>query len=77
MSQRHAAEFFKAVHEDHALKVRLQATSDPESFMKIAADHGYTITALDVEEMIKQLPESELAAMFNPGIGGRQRLIPR
>ena len=73
----HAAEFFKAVHEDHALKVRLQATSDRQAFVKIANDQGYTITESEIEEMIKQLPESELAALFNPGIGGRQRLIPR
>ncbi len=76
MSQ-HAAEFFKAVHQDHALKVRLQATSDPQAFVKIAADRGYTINESDVTEMIDRLPESELAALFNPGIGGRQRLIPR
>ena len=76
MSQ-HAAEFFKAVHEDHALKVRSQAASDPQAFVKIAADRGYVLTESDVMAMIDRLPASELAALVNPGIGGRQRLIPR
>lgn len=77
MSQHHAAAFFKAVQKDQSLKDRLQATSDPEAFVKIAADRGYTVTESEMEEWLDHLPESELAAMFNPGIGGRQRLIPR
>ncbi|MER3434351.1 MAG: Nif11-like leader peptide family natural product precursor [Leptolyngbya sp. ERB_1_1] len=77
MSQLHAAAFFKAVQKDHALKVRLQATSDPEAFVKIARDHGYDVTESEMEEWLDHLPEAELAALFNPGIGGRQRLIPR
>ncbi|HTL89715.1 MAG TPA: Nif11-like leader peptide family natural product precursor [Leptolyngbya sp.] len=77
MSQHHAAEFFKAVHKDHALKVRLQAMSDRESFVKLASDHGYRITESEVEDLVDRLPESELAALFNPGVGERQRLIPR
>ncbi|MBD1843743.1 Nif11-like leader peptide family natural product precursor [Cyanobacteria bacterium FACHB-63] len=77
MSQHHAAELFKAVQKDHALKVRLQATSDPETFVKIANDRGYTVTESEVEEWVNRFPASELAALFNPGVGGRQRLIPR
>lgn len=77
MSQRHAAELFKAVQKDHALNVRLQATSDPETFIKIANEHGYAVTESDFEEWVNHCPESDLAALFNPGVGGRQRLIPR
>ncbi|MBW4441240.1 MAG: Nif11-like leader peptide family natural product precursor [Plectolyngbya sp. WJT66-NPBG17] len=77
MSQDHAAAFFKAVQKDHALQVRLQANSDPQALVKIANDRGYPVTESEIEEWLDHLPESELAALFNPGIGGRQRLIPR
>lgn len=77
MSQDHAAKFFKAVRQDEVLKQRLQATSDPKTFVKIAADQGYIFNETELENALEQLPESELAAIFNPGIGGRQRLIPR
>jgi predicted ribosomally synthesized peptide with nif11-like leader len=77
MSQRHAAEFFKDVQKDQALKARMQAISDPQTFIKIANDHGYSMTEAELETMINQLPESELAAILNPGVGGRQRIVPR
>ncbi|GAP94913.1 Nif11-like leader peptide family natural product precursor [Leptolyngbya sp. NIES-2104] len=77
MSQHHAAAFFKAVQQDYILQNRLQATSDPEALVKIANERGYSVTETEIEEWLDQLPESELAALFNPGIGGRQRLIPR
>lgn len=77
MSQRHAAEFFKAVQNDQNLKTRLQATSDPQTFIKIAADRGYSFTETEMDSFLDRLSPSELAALFNPGIGSRQRLIPR
>jgi predicted ribosomally synthesized peptide with nif11-like leader len=77
MSQCHAAEFFKAVKKDQALKAKLQATSDPQAFIKIAADRGYTFTEGELETAIEQMSEAELAAVFNPGVGSRQRLVPR
>jgi predicted ribosomally synthesized peptide with nif11-like leader len=77
MSQLHAAQFFKAVQNDEHLKTRLQATSDPKTFIKIAADHGYSFTEDEMDAFLDQLTPSELAALFNPGIGSRQRLIPR
>jgi predicted ribosomally synthesized peptide with nif11-like leader len=77
MSQYHAAAFFKAVRQDQTLKERLQATSDPKTFVKIASDRGYVFTEIELENALDQLPASELSAIFNPGIGSRQRLIPR
>lgn len=77
MSQHHAAAFFKAVQKDQALKSRLQATSDPQAFIKIAADRGYTFNEDELEATIEQMSESELAAIFNPGVGSRHRLVPR
>lgn len=73
----HAAAFFKAVQKDYALQVRLQANSDPQALMKVAHERGYALTESEIEEWLDHLPEAELAALFNPGIGGRQRLIPR
>ncbi|BAU09565.1 bacteriocin propeptide [Leptolyngbya sp. NIES-3755] len=77
MSQQHAAAFFKAVQKDHVLQNRLQASSDPQFLVELANERGYSVSESDIEEWLDRLPESELAALFNPGIGGRQRLIPR
>ncbi|WP_258000069.1 Nif11-like leader peptide family natural product precursor [Fischerella thermalis] len=35
MSQKHAAQLFKAVKEDQVLKERLKAASDPEGFISL------------------------------------------
>jgi predicted ribosomally synthesized peptide with nif11-like leader len=77
MSQRHAAEFFKAVQKDQGLQSRLQAMSDPKSFIQVAADRGYSITEEELEGVLIQLSDHELAAITNPGVGARQRLVPR
>lgn len=77
MSQHHAAEFFKAVQADQCLKTRLQATSDPQTFIKIAADRGYSFTEKELDAFLDRLSPAELAALFNPGVGSRQRLVPR
>lgn len=77
MSQYHAAAFFKAVQKDYALQNRLQAIGDPEALVRLAHERGYSVTETEIEQWLDRLPESELAALFNPGIGGRQRLIPR
>lgn len=71
--QESAARFFKAIQENEALKVKLQATNNRETFVKIAAEHGYNFT---VEELEKLSPE-ELAAVMNPGVGPRWHLLPR
>lgn len=77
MTQQHAAEFFKAVQKDQALQAKLQCTSDPKTFVKIAADRGYSFTEDELETALEQLPEAELASIMNPGVGSRQRIIPR
>lgn len=77
MSEHHAAEFFKAVKQDQALQAKLKAISDPKAFIKIAADRGYCFSEEELETQLEQLPEAELAALFNPGVGGRQRIVPR
>lgn len=77
MSQRHAAEFFKAVQKDQCLQSRLQATRDPKSFVKIAAERGYNFSEEELETVLNQLPDHEIAALTNPGVGSRQRLVPR
>lgn len=76
MSQ-HAAEFFKAVKKDQALQSRLKATSDPISFIQIAAEHGYQLSEDELESALDRLSQAELAALFNPGVGSRERIVPR
>jgi len=44
MVQENAARFFKAIQQDEALKAQLKATTDPESFIKIAENRGYHFT---------------------------------
>lgn len=72
-----AAQFFKAATQDEALKNKLKATSNPQTFIQIAAQRGYEFTLEDLSTAIEQLSEAEIAAMINPGIGPRQHILPR
>ncbi|MGH8003078.1 MAG: Nif11-like leader peptide family natural product precursor, partial [Brasilonema sp.] len=44
MTQRNAAELFKAVKKDQVLKEKLKAATNPEAFIKIAKERGYDFT---------------------------------
>ncbi|MBW4561212.1 MAG: Nif11-like leader peptide family natural product precursor [Mojavia pulchra JT2-VF2] len=77
MSQQNAAQLFKAVKQDQALKERLKATADSETFMKIAKERGYDFTIQELESEISKLSEEDLAAIVNPGWGPRRHINPR
>lgn len=77
MTQEHAARFFKAIHQDEALKAKLKATTEPEAFIQIASEQGYKFTVAELDAQISQLTPEEMAAVINPGISPRRRLMPR
>ena len=77
MTQENAARFFKAVQQDEALKARLKATNDPETFIKIAASRGYKFTVAELDNEISKLSHEELAAVINPGVSPRRHIMPR
>jgi predicted ribosomally synthesized peptide with nif11-like leader len=77
MTQDCAARFFKAIQQDEALKAKLQATTNPETFVRIAADRGYLFSVEELEAQISKLSPQEVAAMINPGVGPRMHLVPR
>jgi predicted ribosomally synthesized peptide with nif11-like leader len=77
MTQEHAARFFKAVQQDNALQAKLKATTDPEAFIQIAANQGYQFTVAELDTQIGKLTPEEFAAVINPGISPRRRLMPR
>jgi len=77
MTQQNAAELLKAVKENQALRERLQATNNPEAFIKIAQEEGYDFTVEELENEISKLSEEELATIVNPGWGPRQHIHPR
>lgn len=77
MAQNTAARFLKAVQQDHALQERLKATSDPETFIQIAAQRGYKFTIEDLDTAIKKLSPEEVAAVINPGVSPRRHIMPR
>lgn len=77
MTQENAARFFKAVQQDEALKARLKATDDPETFIEIAASRGYKFTVAELDNEISKLSHEELAAVINPGVSPRRHIMPR
>lgn len=77
MAQESAARFFKAVQQDEALQAKLKATSDPDTFIQIAADRGYNFTVEELETQIGKLSPEEIAAVINPGVGPRQHIVRR
>jgi hypothetical protein len=77
MEERHAAELFKAVCQSQAGKFKKVAIQNAEAFVNIAARHGYRFTTENLAESLTHLSDHEVAAMVNPGVGQRTRLIPR
>ncbi|NJM73799.1 MAG: Nif11-like leader peptide family natural product precursor [Scytonema sp. RU_4_4] len=77
MTQRNAAELFKAVKKDHVLKERLKAATNPEAFIKIAKERGYNFTVEELQAEISKLSEEELAGIVNPGVAPRSHIYPR
>lgn len=77
MAQEHAARFFKAVQQDQALKEKLKATTDPESFVKIAEQRGYNFTTEELQTQIGNLSPEQVADIINPGVAPRRHIMPR
>jgi predicted ribosomally synthesized peptide with nif11-like leader len=77
MAQQNATQLLQAVREDQALQARLNATDNPEAFIKIARESGYDFTIEELEAEISKLSDEELAAIVNPGWGARRHIHPR
>lgn len=77
MAQETAARFFKAAQKDQALKDKLKATTDPQTFIKIAEQRGYRFTIEDLETAISKLSAEEVASVVNPGVAPRRHILPR
>ncbi|OUL25509.1 Nif11-like leader peptide family natural product precursor [Nostoc sp. T09] len=77
MPQKNAAQLFKAVKQDQALKERLKATANPDAFIQIAKERGYEFTVEELESEIDKLSEEDLASIVNPGWGPRRHIHPR
>lgn len=77
MAQENAARFFKAVQQDQALKEKLKATTDPESFVKIAEQRGYNFTTQELQTQIGNLSAEQVADIINPGVAPRRHIVPR
>ncbi len=77
MAQQNAGRLFKAIQRDQALKEKLQAASDPDTFIKLAAERGYHFSKEELQAELDKLSEEELAGIINPGAAPRQHLYPR
>lgn len=74
---KHAAELHKAVKQDQIQQLKQKALDNPEQFVQMATDRGYQLEPDNLESQIDQMSETELTALINPGVGSRQRIIPR
>ena len=77
MAQENATRFFKAAHQDAALKARLKAITDPNILCKVAQERGYSFTLEELDTEIEKLSPEELAAVVNPGLAPRLHIIPK
>ena len=77
MTQEKAAQLFKAIKQDEALKAKLKATNDTDSFLTIAEQRGYHFSIEELQAELGKLSDEELAAIVNPGVSPRQHIVPR
>jgi predicted ribosomally synthesized peptide with nif11-like leader len=69
-------QFFTALSQDGNFKQRLKAAKQPEIFLQVMQEYGYSFTKDDLQRIVQELPEEELAAVLNPGVAPRRHLIP-
>lgn len=72
---RNAAHLYKAVQQHQDRENRAKALSNPDAFMKMAAEQGHHFKANHLEAEVERLSEEEIAAIFNPGLAPRHHLI--
>lgn len=77
MAQENAARFFHAVQQAQATEQRQAVLNDPENFLRLAAESGFSFTVEDLSSQLSQLSDEQIAAIFNPGISPRRHLTPR
>lgn len=77
MSQKNAAQLLRTIKQNEVLRERLQAASDPDTFVKLAAHHGYHFTTEDLKVELDKLSDEEFAAVSNPGIKPRLHIFPK
>jgi predicted ribosomally synthesized peptide with nif11-like leader len=77
MTQKNAAQLFKTVKQDQALKEKLKAATNPKAFIDIAKERGYNFTLEELDVEIAKLSSEELAAIVNPGVAPRTHIYPR
>ncbi len=77
MSQQNAAQLLKTIKQNEVLRERFQAVSDPDTFIKLAAEHGYHFTEEDLKTELGKLSDEEFASVVNPGIRPRLHIFPK
>lgn len=80
MARKNAISFMKVVKQDAALEEELKvtkATTDPKTYVKIAQEHGYQFTTGELQAVLSQMSQEELAIVANPGMAPRRHLEPR
>ncbi len=75
MTAEKVTQFQTAIHQDANLKAQLTAAAgDVEACSKIAKEHGYDLTADELQQSLTQESNEELAQAVNPGVAPRQQL---
>jgi predicted ribosomally synthesized peptide with nif11-like leader len=68
-------QFQTAIQQDPSLKEQLTAAAgDVEACSKIAKEHGYDLTAEELQKALTQESNEDLAQAVNPGVAPRQQL---
>jgi predicted ribosomally synthesized peptide with nif11-like leader len=77
MTQTSAIEFLAAVKQDEGLRKRLKTAESHQSCIDLAEQSGYFFTAEELQAVLSQMSDEELAEIINPGIAPRQHIDPR
>jgi predicted ribosomally synthesized peptide with nif11-like leader len=75
MTNAQVSQFQTAIQQDESLKAQLTAAAgDVEACSKIAKEHGYDLTADELQRALTQESNEDLAQAVNPGVAPRQQL---
>lgn len=74
MTQTSVKEFLAAAKQDEGLRNRLKVAASPQSCIDLAEQSGYYFTNEELQFILSEMSNEELAEIVNPGIAPRRHI---
>ncbi len=77
MSQATAVEFLASAKKDEGLKQRLKAAMSADHCVEVGQVNGYNFTTQELQNVLDEMSDEDVAEIINPGVAPRRHITPR